>query len=639
MTDPQEPGLVPSLSRRRLFQVGTLAAAGMALAACSSTGGDTAGSTTPATGGGTTSGGAATSGSAGATSAASSAATSGAAAGGTGGTLKLAGPSEIGNLDPAAAYGPADIHMQRAFNRALFGYPATTDSTVAITVAPDIATEIPTVANGGISADGKTYTITLRSGVKWHAPGGDRPVVAGDVVRGLKRICNPKLGSPVLSYFTLTIAGLQEFYDGFTKVDPTVAAMKAYMDGHEISGVQAKDDATVVFTLIQPASDFLAILALSSFAAPHPVEYNDYLPDSPEMRQHTISNGPYVITTYVQGQSFKLDRNPAWDPATDPLRKAYVDQIQIQGGQEDAAISQQIKAGTLDMQWGDAVTASSEVPGLLNTKDNRLVIAGAGTILPYLTFNYQTSNNNKALTNLKVRTALNYAVDKAAVVQALGGSALAQATGQILPPEIVGFQETDPFATPGNKGDTEKAKQLLAEAGFPNGLKLKMPYRNDGMYPNIATVIQQDLAKAGVTLEMTPMTRNTFYQQYLQNPDATKNGAWDIAPVGWTPDYLGNAARGFFVPLLDGRTYAKGSPNYGGYNNDELNKLIDKALATIDPDEAAKIWAQADQLASADAAWVPIARTKVATLHGSRVKGFAFVPIWHNGDMTNVAVN
>jgi peptide/nickel transport system substrate-binding protein len=617
MTGPNEIRIVPGLSRRRLFQVGSLVAAGAALAACGSTGGGTgngAATSAAATGGG-------------------------APAGGTGGTLKLAGPSEIGNLDPAVAYGPADIHMQRAINRALFGYPSTSDSAAAITVTADIATEIPTVANGGISADGKTYTIKLKSGVKWHAPSGDRPVVAGDVVRGLKRICNPKLGSPVLSYFTLTIAGLQEFYDGFTKVDPTVEAMKAYMDANEISGVKAKDDSTVVFTLIQPASDFLAILALSSFAAPQPVEYNDYLPDSPEMRQHTISNGPYVITTYVQGQSFTLNRNPAWDAATDPLRKAYVDEIQIQGGQEDSAISQQIKAGTIDLQWGDAVTPSSEVPGLINVKDARLVIGGAGTILPYLTFNYQTSNNNKALTNLKVRTALNYAVNKAAVVQALGGSALAQMTGQILPPEIVGYQPTDPFATPEGKGDTEKAKQLLAEAGFADGLTLKMPYRNDGAYPNIATVIQQDLAKAGITLQMTPMTRNTFYQQYLQNPDATKNGAWDIAPVGWTPDYLGNAARGFFVPLLDGRTYAKGSPNYGGYNNDELNKLIDKALATIDPDEAAKIWAQADVLASADAAWVPIARTQVPTLHANQVDGFAFVPIWHNGDMTNVSVN
>lgn len=316
-----------------------------------------------------------------------------------------------------------------------------------------------------------------------------------------------------------------------------------------------------------------------------------------------------------------------------------MDQIQIQAGQDNTAISQQIKAGTVDMQWGDSVTPTSEVPGLRNTKDERLVVSGAGTILPYLTFNYLSPANGKALTKLKVRQALNYAIDKTAVVQILGGPEVAKITGQILPPVILGYQKVDPYKTDGDKGNISKAKQLLAEAGYPNGLTLKMPYRNDGQYPNIAEVVQQDLAKAGVKLELQAMSRNSFYQQYLQNPDATKRGAWDIAPVGWTPDYLGNAARGFFSPLLDGRNYAKGSPNYGGYNNADLNKLIDKALSTSDPDQAATIWAQADKLASEDAAWVPIALTEVATLHSSRVRGFIFNPGWHNGDMTNVALN
>ena len=557
----------------------------------------------------------------------------------SGGTLKLAGPEEIGNLDPATAYGPGDLHMQRAINRGLFGYPSTADATAAITVAPDIATEVPTTTNGGISADGLKYTIKLKPGVKWHTAGGDRPVVAGDVVIGVKRICNPKLGSPVLGYFTDTIAGLTAYCEGFAKVEPTVEAMKAYMTSNEISGVKATDDSTVVFTLTQPASDFLAILALGSFTSPQPAEYNNYLPDSPEMRQNTVSDGPYTITKYVQGQSFTLARNPAWDAATDPLRKAVVDEIQIQAGQDDTAISQQIKAGTVDMQWGDAVTQSSEVPGLKNTNDTRLVVGGGGTILPYLTFNYLSPNNDKALTKLKVRQALNYAVDKSAVVQSLGGPEVAKVTGQILPPVILGYQKIDPYKTEGDKGDIAKAKQLLAEAGYPNGLTLKMPYRNDAAYPNITEVVQQDLAKAGITLELQSMSRNTFYQQYLQNPDATKSGAWDIAPVGWTPDYLGNAARGYFGPLLDGRKYAKGSPNYGDYNNDQLNVLIDKALATTDPDQAATIWAEADKLASADAAWVPISLTEVATLHSSRVKDFQFIPMWHNGDMTNVALN
>ncbi len=556
-----------------------------------------------------------------------------------GGTLRLAGPEEIGNLDPATGYGPADLAMQHAINRGLFSYPTTTDEQAAITVTPDLATDIPTVDNGGISADGLTYTITLRDGAKWHAPGGDRDVVAGDVVTGLKRICNPQLGSPVLSYYTDTIAGLTDYCTGFAEVEPTVEAIKEYIANNDISGIQAPDDHTVVFTLTQPASDFLSLLALGSFAAPQPEEYLEYLPDSPEMRANTVSDGPYMITDYTPGQSFTLERNPAWDASSDPLRKAYVDRIEIQAGQDDSAISQQIQAGTIDMQWGDAVTPTSEVPGLRAAKDDRLVVSGGGTLLPYLTFNYRSPNNDGALNKLEVRQALNYAVNKAAIIKVLGGPEVAQVTGQILPPVIDGYEEIDPYNTPDDEGDVDKAKELLATAGYPDGLTLKMLYRDDSSYPDIATVLQQDLARAGITLELRSMSRNTFYQNYLQNPDATDRGEWDIAPVGWTPDYLGNAARGFFVPLLDGRKYAKGSPNYGDYNNDELNTVIDQALATSDPAEAATIWAQADKIASEDAAWVPIARTQFASLHSSRVANFIYVPGWHNGDMTNVALN
>lgn len=555
-----------------------------------------------------------------------------------GGTLKLAGPEEIGNLDPAAAYGPADLHMQRAINRGLLGYLATQDKEQSIAVQADVATEVPTEANGGVSADGLTYTFTIRPGVAWNAPSGKRNVVAGDVVRGVKRICNPKQGSPVIGYFTDTIAGLESYCESFAGVAPTVEAMKAYMAVHEISGVQAPDDSTVVFTLTQPASDFLALVALGSFLAPQPEEYLEYIPDSPELRQNTVSSGPYEITEYVPGQSFTLGRNPAWEPDSDPLRKAYVDAVEITAGQDNAAISQQIRAGTVDMQWGDASTPTAEIPALVAAKDPRLVIGGGGTLLPYLTFNFMSPNNGGAFNKLEVRQAFNYAVNKAAVIQSLGGSDVAKVTGQILPPEILGYQETNPYQTEGDKGDPEKAKQLLAAAGFPNGLTVKMPFREDGAYPNIATVLQQDLAKVGITLELQSMSRNTFYQEYLQNPDASMRGEWDVAPVGWTPDYLGNAARGFFKPLLDGRIFSKGSPNYGNYNNDELNVAIDSALATSDPAVAAQRWAEADVIASKDAAWVPIGRTLFSTVHGDRVQNFVFVAGWHNGDMTNVGV-
>ena len=188
-----------------------------------------------------------------------------------------------------------------------------------------------------------------------------------------------------------------------------------------MSGVTAVDDSTVQFTLTQPASDFINILALMRFAAPQPVEYLDYLADSPDLRQNIIENGPYQITEYVPDQSYVLERNPNWDPDTDDLREAYVDRIEITLGQESESVFQQIIAGTVDMQWGETTVPTPEIPALLANEDDRLVIEGAGSINPYLAINTLSPNADGAFANPLVRQALNFAVDRQAVQQILGG--------------------------------------------------------------------------------------------------------------------------------------------------------------------------------------------------------------------------
>ena len=121
-------------------------------------------------------------------------------AGGTpqqGGTLKLVGSSDVDHLDTASAYYVASYTLERAFTRQLFSYPASTDITRANTPVADVATEVPTQANGGISADGRTWTIHLRSGVRWNTSPA-REVTAQDFVLGLERLCNPvsPVGAP-----------------------------------------------------------------------------------------------------------------------------------------------------------------------------------------------------------------------------------------------------------------------------------------------------------------------------------------------------------------------------------------------------------------------------------------------------------
>jgi len=146
----------------------------------------------------------------------------------------------------------------------------------------------------------------------------------------MKRLCDPNGTSGAIQYYTQTIDGLEQFCNGFKSVktgDP--AAVKAYIDGNQISGIVTPDDKTITFNLMAPASDFLNILAMA-FATPEPEEIlSKSLTDSPEMRQSFVSSGPYTLTSYVPDKSYTLKRIPDYDKAKDPLREAYVDEIDV----------------------------------------------------------------------------------------------------------------------------------------------------------------------------------------------------------------------------------------------------------------------------------------------------------------------
>ncbi len=546
-----------------------------------------------------------------------------------GGTLNVAGSGDVDFLDSAGAYYQVTYSLLRAVDRQLYTYPATTDEKAAITPAADLATDLPEV-----SADGKTYTIKIRQGAKWDTQPA-RQITAADAVRGIKRACNPvhPFGG-FDAYYANVIEGMRAFCDGFTKVKPEAAALGDYVEKTQVSGLQAVDDSTLKIVINSARSDFMNILSLTS-SAPVPVEVNKYVPDSPEFRANTISSGPYKIASYVASQKYELIRNPAWDAKTDPIRKAYVDKINIKMGLDEGPVFQQIKAGTVDMMWDTGVPVT-DLALALQAKDKQLAFTADGSSNPYVVMNLQSPAQGGALKKLEVRQALNYAVNKAAIIQVLGGPLVKEPLDQILTPPLVGYKKTELYPTPDHKGDPAKAKELLTKAGYPNGLTLKFLYRSSGKSPQVATTLQADLKKAGINLQLVPSTANNFYTDYLQNPASTKAGKWDLAAPGWGPDWQGNAAFSFFGPLLDGRTCGQGSTNYGCYDSKKVQDLMDQALKAKTADEAAPIWAEADAVTMADAPWVPIVTGKAYTYRSSRVRNHINYTLSNNGDFTNI---
>jgi ABC-type transport system substrate-binding protein len=535
-----------------------------------------------------------------------------------GGTLKLLGAGDIDHMDTASAYYTVSSTLLRGISRQLLSYPNSDNADEANTPVPDLVTELKDPTDGG-----KTYSFTIKDGAQWDAKSGPRQITGADAARGFKRLCNPVQPTGAKGYFAGVIEGMAEYCAKFEKVQPTVPAMKDFVEKNEISGITA-DGNNVTIKLVQAAGDFTNILALP-FSSPAPVESLDYLPDSPEFRQNFVASGPYKITTYVADKQIELDRNPAWKAETDDLRAANVDKISITEGSDEGPVQQQLEAGTADLPW-DTYVPTANVAGLLARKDPKLVLQANGSTNPYVVINFNSPNAKGALKNVKVRQALNYAVNKKNIIQVLGGPDINEPLGQMF----------DPYATPDSAGDPAKAKQLLAEAGFPNGLDLIYIYRNKGKAPSIATTLQADLKKAGINLKLKQVPPADFYTQHLSKPAATKAGDWDLAGPGWNPDWQGNAARSFFVPLLDGRQCGEGSTNYNCYNNPAVNDLIDQALAEQDVDKAADLWHQADEKVMADAPWVPITTSKNPLYRSERVGGYKLYDFANNADITNV---
>jgi peptide/nickel transport system substrate-binding protein len=547
-----------------------------------------------------------------------------------GGTLNMLGIGDVDYMDPNVSYYSIGYLAHRLWSRQLYTYPAVEGSTTK--AEPDLATELPSAGNGGISADGKTYTITIRKGAKWDTSPA-RQVTADDVVRGVKRTCNPVQPFGGIPDFATLIEGYQSFCDGFAKVDPTPTAIAEYVDKTQLPGVVAKDDTTVEFHLTAPATYFTDMLTLTAFS-PAPVEVMKYLPGSQQLGQNQIADGPYRIDSWNPTKEIRFSRNPAWDASTDPIRKAYVDKVVINETVSQDSIQQQLQTGTAsaDMEF-NGFPPPSQLPGLIAAKDPQLNLGETASTNPYIVFNLMSPNNDGALQKLEVRQALSHALNRDNIIQVLGGPKINEPLTHVLPSSIVGSEDIDLYPY-----DPAKAKQMLSDAGFTAGRTLKFLYTQDseGSRKTFQTV-QQDLSKVGIKVTGVPSPSADIYTKYLQVPSVAKDGVWDLSSSGWGADWYGNAALSFFAPLFSGEpSFPPNGSNFGYYVNPKTNALIDQAATAASEQDAAKLWAQADRQVMEDAAFFPITQPLQANYRAAHVHNAVYIPAIQNFDPANV---
>ena len=247
-----------------------------------------------------------------------------------------------------------------------------------------------------------------------HEPGagGD----ASDVVRGIKRACNP---SPVsfggMADFEATIQGLSAFCAGYPAAAATNAAvMKKYIEGHNVSGITTSGN-SITFTLTKPAAWLIGAMTMGAFSAT-PIEAENGLPGTPAVYNHMYSDGPYEITSYTPKKDIHFARNPVWQASNDPLRKAYVNAINVDETGNQTTIYQQIPTGSASLGMTlDSLPPPADIPDLINTiksGSHNVNLGATYSSNPYLVFNTVSPNNGGALGKAAVRQALSYGIER-----------------------------------------------------------------------------------------------------------------------------------------------------------------------------------------------------------------------------------
>ena len=205
-------------------------------------------------------------------------------------------------------------------------------------------------------------------------------------------------------------------------------------------------------------------------------------------------------------------------------------------------------------------------------------------------------------------------------------------------PDSLGYRPYDLYPTPGGRGDPAKAMALLARAGYADGLTLRFATASSGPYAAANKVVRKSLARAGIDLKVKTYDGrgSDLWDKSLQLP--AKRLEHQLGTNGWGQAFPGDNARDLIVPRFDGRLLnpERNMDNFSEYDDPEVSRLIDRALAEPDPDRRAARWAGIDQRIMRDAPMVPLIWERYSFSWSSRVHGWAYDPLASMPDLTAV---
>jgi oligopeptide transport system substrate-binding protein len=492
------------------------------------------------------------------------------------GELRLFGPDPL-TLDPACASdaGSAEYIVE------IFSGLVSFDRD--LNLIADVAEEIPTKENGGISADGTVYTFHIRKGVKFHDR--SRQVTADDFKFSMERSLSPNTLSTVGTVYLNDIVGAKEFADG---------------DADEVSGIKVVDDYTLQITIDAPKSYFLAKL---TYPTAYVVDRNEVSNSDcfrgTEWTRNPNGTGPFKLEEWQLGQRIVLAPNDDFYLVPKPslAKVTYL----LAGG------------SALVMYENDEIDLTGVgINDIERIRDPNEPLNAEFSEAPSLdTFYIGFNTQEPPFDDPKVRQAFAMAIDKKVLAEVVLKDLVVPANG-VLPPGMPGFNED----LQGLPFDPEGARRLLDEAGGADSLG-DISLLSSGQGANVAPTIEAIAAmwkdNLGVNVDLPQLQ----FGQFLQDLD---EGNFQMFSLGWVADYVDPQN------FLDIKFHSGSPNNETVYSNPQVDALLEEARTEQDQAKRLQLYQQVEETIVQDAPWIPLYHGKTNALVKPYVKGYFLTP-------------
>ncbi len=449
---------------------------------------------------------------------------------------------------------------------------------------------IPSLAESWeISKEGRHYTFKLRPGVQFHSRGDFTPTRnfnAEDVLFSFNRQRDKEH-----PYHSVNNAGYEYF--------------NSMAMGELIQNIVAVDERTVRFELSRPEAPFLANLAMD-FASILSAEYAEHLAQREAKEKidwEPIGTGPYVFRSYVKDNLIRYQAHPEYFEGP-----AKVSRLVFSITPEPSVRYQKLRAGECHLV---AEPSPSDLVSM-RTDSRVQVLSQPGLNVGYVAMNVE----KPPFDQLKVRQAIHHALNRASYIEAIY-MGQAQVAKNPIPPTLWSYndQVKDYDYNP------ERARELLREAGFPDGFQAEMwtlpvsrPYNPDGR--KMGELIQADLAQVGIRLRLVTFDWPTYLAKARQ-------GEHQLLQLGWTGD---NGDPDNFLNVLLGCRGVVAGSNVARWCHQEFEDLISRARTLSDQGEREKLYRQAQKIFKREAPWVTLAHSVVFRALSPEIEGYQISP-------------